>query len=150
MADPITHIFLGMGICPQRPIWGACAAMVSDSMQLVAGIKLKTANIWQNFPPELRAINDELHNVWWTTIAILVCILFQQWDLAQLGLAKLLGHDIPDMFTHDTTNALWPVKGTLKLGKTYHSIENIKNGYWPLVLAMVMGSITFAYLRGAW
>ena len=150
MADPVTHIFLGMGICPQHPVLGACAAMVSDSMQLVAGIKLRTSNIWEKFPTKLRAINDELHNVIWDIAAILICVAFVQFDLAHLLLAKLLGHDLPDMFTHDSTTALYPIKGVLHLGKTYHSIDRMKNGTWPIVLAMVMISFGFSYLRGVW
>jgi len=150
MADPVTHIFLGMGICPQRPVLGACAAMISDTMQLVAAIKLKTANIWENFPPKLRAINDELHNVMWDAAAILICVAFVQFELAHLFLAKLLGHDLPDMFTHDTTVALYPIKGVLQLGRTYHSIDNMKRGTWMIVLAMLMVSFGFSWLRGAW
>jgi len=163
MADPITHIFAGMAIYPQRPVIGAIAAMACDSMQLAAGIQLTieqrkrtgkfkiVTDIWTNFPPTLRKINEELHTLWYPVAVLLACVFLQWWDFLPVIYAYLVGHVVLDMPTHDYTTALRPfVDKPLSMGMTFHSIENMKRGTWIVVLMMLAGSLALSIYRGAW
>ena len=149
MADPITHIFLGMAIYPQRPVIGAMAAIAPDGMQLVAAIKLKTTDIWKKFPADLLAVNDELHLLWYPVMAFISCLYLQWFDALPIVFA-FGSHVVLDMFTHDYTSALKPFVGEIHLGMTFHSIENMKKGTWWIVLLMIGGSLTWSILTGAW
>jgi len=163
MADPITHVLAGMAIYPQRPVIGAIAAMASDSMQLAAGIQLTieewkethrfkiVTDIWTNFPPALRKINEDLHTLWYPVAVLLACVFLQWWELVPAICAYLFGHVLLDMPTHDYTTALRPfVDKPLSMGMTFHSIENMKRGTWIVVLTMVVGSLALSIWRGAW
>lgn len=146
MADPVTHILLGIAIAPHRPVLGAIASMLSDLPQGLASIKFKTTNIWQKWSEVsewTHWAHKALHSVWPPLFALFVA--WFAYPPAVKFVVAWLGHVVLDMFTHDRTAAWEPfVKGSATLGKTFHSIDNMKKGTWMIVLLMVGGSLALA------
>ena len=169
MADPVTHILLGMASCPQRPVLGGIMGLFADVVQLIAGVwqtitrwrethefKIVT-NIWASLTRWMWVAEDLLHDLVLAGIILLLSLAIrpfalllwsEYWIVPLLLLAHFI-HTLVDMFTHDSTTALYPLEGVQHLGKTFHSLDNLPR-YWWVVLLMIGSSFYLTILRGVW
>jgi membrane-bound metal-dependent hydrolase YbcI (DUF457 family) len=159
MADPVTHVFLGMAIAPRYPILGALFGMLPDAAQLIAAIQVKSTAIWREWarvPEWTKKLQIHLHSIWWPLFALFAAWLFipVQWsEMVTALIIAYLSHIVIDMWTHDRTGAWEPfVKGSLELGTTYHDFRRWKKHWWygAVVLIMVWSSFQLSHMRGAW
>lgn len=128
----------------------ACdGAQVLAAAYLTLKNRRLTTNIWAQWgevPSWIRVLNAHLHSIWYPIMALLICWWFR-FDSVMPFVVAYLTHTIIDVFTHDEIASLEPFSGyVFRVGKTFHSWENMKNGTWVVVLGMMIVSATLAII----